>query len=92
MIVLQNKKNFIHALTNSALRNTVYALGRVDIQLINAAGLIKVVNNDATDYDWNGGGDMLRNALIQLELLRTHLPLGSGFKTFYYGYGSIRTK
>ena len=46
----------------------------------------------ATDYDWNKGGGALRNSLIQLELLRTQQPQGSGFKTFYYGYGSIRTK
>ena len=50
---------------------------------------IRVVNNDATDYDWNGGGSFIRNTAIQIEKKRTGLKESMGFKTYYYGVGYL---
>lgn len=78
----------------SALRNTVYALGRIDVLLLDLMGHVKVVEigDGATDYDWNKGGGLKRNIAITLERLRANVSDQHGFKTFYYGIGTIRTK
>ena len=62
-----NVGNFVRGLKKGRLQNTVYALGRVDLTLLNGAGDVKVVNNSATDYDWNKGGGFIRNTLIMGE-------------------------
>lgn len=77
---------------NPSLRNTVYALGLVDIILMDKFGIVQIVNDEATDYDWNAGGSIKRDLLIHLEWLRTGLSDRHGFKTFYYGYGNIKIK
>ena len=59
-----NAGNFVRGLKKGRLQNTVYALGRVNLILLNGAGDVKVVNNEATDYDWNKGGGFIRNTLI----------------------------
>ena len=88
---LFTKSNTKEAIVNKRLRATVYALGTVDVILHNPVmRTISIVNNNATDYDWNGGGSFIRNAAIQLELIRSGLSNIHGFKTYYYGIGRLR--
>jgi len=88
---LLNTENLAEAPLNEKLRGTVYALGRVNLQLTNReAGSVSVVNDDATDYDWNTGGGTLRNNLIWAEKIRVGLPDNAGFKAYYYGKGTLR--
>ena len=83
-------KNFINGLFfNERIQNTVYALGRVNLILLNQLGDVRVVNDNATDYDWNTGGGVVRNALIQMERKLNNLNDTHGFKTFYYGKGKV---
>ena len=73
------------------LRNTVYALGRVDMILVNREQkTVRIVNNSATDYDWNLGGGAKRNLFIKAERRRAGLNDTHGFKTFYYGLGRLK--
>ncbi|HMQ09012.1 MAG TPA: RHS repeat-associated core domain-containing protein, partial [Saprospiraceae bacterium] len=90
-INLFNNENFKESVGNETLRGTVYALGRVDLILTDRENkTIQVVNNSATDYDWNTGGGPVRNAAIKIERARTGLNDTHGFKTFYYGTGILR--
>lgn len=56
---LLNVGNLTSSIGNERLRATVYALGRVYIQLNNNAGNVSIINDfnmtsdRATDYDWN---------------------------------------
>jgi len=89
---LFSNQNIIESVTNPELMAKVYALGRVDMILTNRAqGTVKIVNNSATDYDWNVGGGSKRNAFIRTNnaLLGIN-PNIHGFKTFYYGVGTLR--
>jgi hypothetical protein len=76
---------------NSKLRATVYALGRVNMILLNNNGDVKIVNDPATDYDWNSGGPTMRSILIDVERWRANVNDVDGFKTFYYGTGKLNT-
>ena len=71
--------------------STVYALGKVDMILINREqGLVKIVNNNATDYDWNRGGGNIRDTFIQINNFLFGIdPDIHGFKTYYYGTGRL---
>ncbi|GAB3433088.1 RHS repeat domain-containing protein [Niabella aquatica] len=89
-INLNTPGNFAAAQTNYTLASTVYALGRVNITLLNNAGSVKIVNDDATDYDWNKGGSIWRKGLINYERWSEGLNDTHGFKTFYYGIGQLR--
>ena len=72
-------------------RNVVYALGRVNMILLNRDKReVKIVNDDATDYDWNTGGGSWRSFFINLERKRTGLNDAHGFKAFYYGVGHLK--
>ena len=51
---------------------------------------VKVVNDNATDYDWNKGGGLWRSFLINFERGRTGLNDSHGFKTLYYGVGHLK--
>jgi hypothetical protein len=52
---------------------------------------VKIVNDDATVYDWNVGGDFTREAFIRTNnALLDIKPCIHGFKTFYYGIGTLR--
>lgn len=89
---LFSNQNIIESVVNPEFMATVYALGRVDMILTNRAlGTVKIVNNSATDYDWNVGGGSKRNAFIRTNnaLLGIN-PNIHGFKTFYYGVGTLR--
>lgn len=84
-----NAGNFVSSVGNETLRATVYALGRVDMQLHDKAGTVSIINNSAADYDWNRGGGPMRDTLIRGERARTGLNDSHGFKTYYYGKGSL---
>lgn len=48
-------------------------------------------NDNATDYDWNVGGGRKRNAFIQANNSIYGIdPNKHGFKTYYYGVGTLR--
>lgn len=90
-INLFNKTNARESIYNLTLRATVYALGRFNIILRNPViRTVSVVNDSATDYDWNGGGGFIRNSAIQLEKARTGINKTHGFKVYYYGIGKLR--
>ena len=91
-INLLNEGNLKNSLINPALRNTVYALGRVNVVLLDSYGHVNIVNDEATDFDWNKGGGFFRASLILLERIRAGVSDTHGFKTFYYGVGSVKTK
>lgn len=87
---LFTKFNTTKFLVNDRLRATVYASGAVDIILQNPIlHIISIVNNNATNYDWNGGS-FIRDATIQLERTRTGLSNSHGFKNYYYDIGQLR--
>ena len=94
-INLLNKGNLLSSVGNETLRATVYALGRVDMNLLDASGNVSIVNdfgqasNRATDYDWNTGGGTMRDALIRTERARAGLNDTHGFRTYYYGTGKL---
>ena len=89
---LFSNRNILESVSNPELMATVYALGRVDMILTNRAqGTVKIVNNSATDYDWNVGGGSKRNAFIRTNNTLFGInPKIHGFKTFYYGVGKLR--
>ena len=58
--------------------------------LLNQTGSVKIVNNEATDYDWNKGGSIYRKGLINYERWSEGLNDTHGFKTFYYGTGHLK--
>lgn len=84
--------NIIESLSNPELMAAVYALGRVDMILTNRAqGTVKIVNNSATDYDWNVGGGIKRDLFIRANNGVFNInPQIHGFKTYYYGVGTLR--
>ena len=84
-------RNIAESSYNPKLFATVYALGRVDMILTNRKdGTVKIVNNSATDYDWNLGGGFKRNIFIKANNFIFNLkPHKHGFKTFYYGKGHL---
>ncbi|MDX2046938.1 MAG: RHS repeat-associated core domain-containing protein [Chitinophagaceae bacterium] len=90
-INLFNNENVAESATNETLRGTVYALGVVNLILTDRENkTVTVVNDKATDYDWNRGGGKKRDAAIRLERARTGINDTHGFKTFYYGKGTLR--
>ncbi len=91
-INLLNKGNLKESANNTTLRATVYALGRVDMQMTRYPDQVRIINNAATDYDWNTGGSFLRNTLIRAERARTGLNDSHGFRAFYYGTGTLRRR
>lgn len=88
---LFNMDNFKESVINETLRGTVYALGAVNLILTDMDNkTVRVVNDEATDYDWNRGGGAVRDAAIRIERKRTGINDTHGFKTFYYGLGVLR--
>ena len=81
---------FFGDLMSEKRRGTVYALGAVNMILINRGNReVVIVNDDATDYDWNNGGSSMRKTAINLERIRTGINDNHGFKVFYYGIGKL---
>lgn len=90
-INLFNEANLVNSVGNETLRRTVYALGRVDMQLLDKSkGTVSIVNNSATDYDWNKGGGFIRDKFIKGERWRAGLNDSHGFKIYYYGTGTVK--
>ena len=89
---LFNKLNIIESAINPTLFATVYALGRVNMILQNKdTRTVKIVNDSATDYDWNLGGSFMRNTFIINNNRLTGIdPHKHGFKVYYYGVGTLR--
>ncbi|MBR1654934.1 MAG: hypothetical protein IJ698_00740 [Prevotella sp.] len=89
---LFSNQNLIGSFVNPELMATVYALGRVDMILTNRErGTVKIVNNNATDYDWNLGGGSKRDSFIRINNALFNInPQIHGFKTYYYGIGVLR--
>ena len=51
---------------------------------------ITIVNDGATDYDWNEGGSIFRDGLIKMNNYYYNInPNKHGFKTYYYGTGRL---
>lgn len=88
---LFTKENFKAAMSgNLKLASTVYALGKGDMILLNSAcGTVSIVNNAATDYDWNYGGSWIRNLFIFHSRMSEGLNDLNGFRTYYYGTGKL---
>ncbi len=81
---------------NPTIASTVYALGRIDMVLINKeAKTVQIVNDfnkdydRATDYDWNSGGGFMRSTAIAIEKRRASIPKNAGVRVFYYGIGKL---
>lgn len=96
-INLLNTGNLSASSGNVKLRGTVYALGRVEMELHDKLGTVSIVNDfnkseRANDYDWNPGGGPLRNSLIRAERARTGLNDNHGFRVYCYGKGLLNTK
>lgn len=89
---LFNDANILESAFNPTLLATVYALGRVNMILTDRnRGSVKIVNDEATDYDWNVGGGSRRDTFIQINNKMFGInPQIHGFKTFYYGIGILR--
>ena len=83
--------NIISSFSNPTLLATVYALGRVNMILTDRNnGSVKIVNDKATDYDWNLGGGTRRNRFIKTNNFLFNInPQKHGFKTYYYGIGHL---
>jgi len=97
-INLLNPVNLAASASNERLQGTVYALGRVNMQLVNKESKsVSIVNdynnpiarNRATDYNWNKGGGIIRNSLISTERTLNGLNDTHGFRTYYYGKGKL---
>lgn len=83
--------NTAEAVKNEKLRGTGYALGRANLMLTSKQDkTVTVVNDEATDYDWNKGGGFVRDKFIKAERARTGLNDTHGFKVYYYGTGILR--
>lgn len=87
---LLNFGNAASAVLDNKLHNTIYALGKVNMILTNRMDrTVSIVNDEATDYDWNTGGGYIRNKLIMDERKAQGLNDTHGFKTSYYGIGTL---
>lgn len=89
---LFSNRNILESVSNPELLATVYALGRVNMVLTNRTqGTVKIVNDSATDYDWNVGGGTKRDSFIRTNNFLFGIgPKIHGFKTYYYGVGTLR--
>lgn len=89
---LFNNPNIMESANNPILLGTVYALGRVNMILTSREHrTVQIVNDKATDYDWNIGGGFKRDTFIRINNTLFNInPQIHGFKTYYYGVGTLR--
>jgi len=89
---LFNKSNMLSSIYNDRLRATVYALGRVQLEVVDKAyRLVRIVDSPANDYDWNTGGKFERDLAIRLNNWLFGIdPSIHGFKAYYYGIGQLK--
>lgn len=69
-------------------RSTTYVLGAIRM-IHHGGGKVSIVNDAATDYDWNQGGSLKRQAFINTERVLKGLDDSHGFNVFYYGFGTL---
>ena len=95
---LFNAGNFFCSLTNQKRASSVYALGRVRLEVMDVKSKRVKVYNDykdegsthrATDYDWNIGKGFIRSLGIYFERIRSNIPDDAGFRVYYYGMGKL---
>ncbi len=88
---LFKKYNIINSAVNVDLLATVYALGVVNMILLDRKlRAVSIVNDAATDYDWNTGGDNTRQFFIKTNNFLFRIdPEIHGFKACYYGVGKL---
>jgi len=88
---LFNGGNRKESVFNGRLRSTVYALGRINLILLNKDELtVKVVNDEAAVYDWNYGGSKIRNTALRINNFIFGIdPKIHGFNVYYYGVGKL---
>ena len=86
-----NEGNRKESVFNGRLRSTVYALGRINLILLNKDELtVKVVNDEAAVYDWNYGGSKIRNTALRINNFIFGIdPKIHGFNVYYYGVGKL---
>ncbi|WP_300300545.1 hypothetical protein [uncultured Muribaculum sp.] len=79
------------SIMNARLRASVYALGNGSVILLDkATRSVRIVNDNATDYDWNEGGSFKRNTAIKINNWLFDLDAQSdGFKVYYHGIGRL---
>lgn len=89
---LFNNSNILESAFNPTLLASVYALGRINMILTDRRqGTVKIVNDSATDYDWNTGGGAKRNTFITINNAIFGInPQIHGFKVYYYGVGKLK--
>ena len=95
-INLFNINNSLNSIVNHNLAASVYALGRVNMKLMDRDTKSVIIVNDfnqssnrATDYDWNMGGNKIRSFAIKVEKWRANIPDNAGFRVYYYGIGVL---
>jgi len=72
--------------SSTASIDTTYALGRVDVNIVDKEkGIISIKNNNGTIYNWDKGGGIIRSTLINLERWRAGVDDQHGFPVFVYG-------
>lgn len=75
---------------SSNSRYTTYALGRTKITLLNTNGNVRVENGTWNNYDWDNGGNPLRELLIRGERGLKGLDASKhGFPVKVYGMGKL---
>ena len=76
---------------NARLRSTVYALGRINLILLDKEmRTVKIVNDEAAVYDWNYGGSKKRNDALRINNTIFGInPDIHGFNVYYYGIGRL---
>ncbi len=93
---LFNTLNTVNSTLNPRLAASVYALGRVNMMLLDRDAKSVIIVNDynqtsnrATDYDWNLGGNKVRSTAVKVERMRARIPDNAGFRVYYYGTGKL---
>ena len=88
---LFNKTNLLSSIFNDVLASTVYALGQVHMVLLDYnTREVRIVNDEATIYDWDEGGGRKRDIAIKINNAIARInPQIHGFRTFYYGIGTL---
>ena len=88
---LFNITNFSSSFFNYVLASTVYALGQVHMVLLDYnTREVQIVNDETTIYDWDEGGGRIRNIAIKINNAIARInPQIHGFRTYYYGTGTL---
>jgi len=81
--------DLVDFISNSS-RYTTYALGRTKMTLLDKNGFVRVENGTWNNYDWDNGGNLLREILIRSDRTLKGLdPNIHGFPVQVYGIGKL---